>query len=509
MTMTSKNMLERVGDLTLEVTAAPPKMLRFPEFFAFVGSGCLLVLELVAGRILAPQIGVSLYTWTSIIGVVLAGISIGNWLGGRIADRWPGRITLSTLYLFSALTTALILAFSRDLTRIAAPMEWPAMAQVLWLTTLLFFIPATILGTMTPMLVKLSLRSLGSAGRVVGRIQAAATFGSIVGTFITGFFLISWFGTRAIVAGVAGALVVLAVLADPPSTLRTRTHVAIVIVFLVAMTVVTQSPCLRESNYFCIQVGTKDDGNVLVLSLDHLAHGYVSVEDPTRLLYSYETLYEEVLAAEHKDGDQVDSFLIGGGTYTMPRWLEKHYAGHVLVAEIDPAVTEVAHTHLMLPRETTIETINDDARTVASDVLRDRRFDVVLGDAFNDAAIPYHLTTREFNELIKGRMEPDGVYMVNVVDGVDYSFLRSFIVTMRDTFHDVRLMAVNGVLPSAGANSTFVVAASDRTLPDTPSMLAKGALDAFVAKGRATLLTDDHVPVDQLLAPNFRQRLER
>src|SRR4029453_14798670 len=80
----------------------PPRPLPFPAAFAFFGSGCLLVLEIVAGRMLAPIVGVSLYTWTSVIGVVLAGLSIGNWLGGKIADRWPGRSTLSLLYLIAA-----------------------------------------------------------------------------------------------------------------------------------------------------------------------------------------------------------------------------------------------------------------------------------------------------------------------------------------------------------------------------------------------------------------------
>lgn len=487
----------------------PSETLRFPGVYAFVGSGCLLVLELVAGRILAPTIGVSLYTWTSIIGVVLAGISLGNWLGGKIADRAPGRATLSALYLLSALTSSLILAFSRDLGKIAAPHTWPAVTQVLWLTILLFFIPSTLLGTMTPMLIKLSLRSLSATGRVVGRVQAAATLGSIVGTFITGFFLISWFGTRAIVAGVCGALLVLAIGANPVWTRRSRVNVAAVIVFVAAMALITQNPCLRESNYYCIRIEMARNGEVLILNLDRLDHGRVDLADPTNLLYPYETLYEQVLTAKYPEGANVDSFLIGGGTYTMPRWLEKRFDGRVLVAEIDPVVTEVAHDYLRLSRETTIETVNDDARIVARDMAEDERFDVILGDAFNDAAIPYHLTTLEFNELVKSRMRPGGIYMINVVDGVDYGFMRSFVLTLREHFAHVRLLALEGRWPVDGRNGTFVVAASDVELPVVPSTVPVDELDEFVMRSGSILLTDDHVPVDQLLAPNFRQRLER
>src|SRR4051794_18419990 len=85
--------------------------LRFPGVFAFLGNGCLLVLELVAGRILAPTVGVSLYTWTAVIGVVLAGISLGSWVGGKIADRRPGRSVLSLQFLLGAAASALVLVF--------------------------------------------------------------------------------------------------------------------------------------------------------------------------------------------------------------------------------------------------------------------------------------------------------------------------------------------------------------------------------------------------------------
>ena len=159
--------------------------LRFPGVFAFFGSGCLLVLEIVAGRIIAPSLGVSLYTWTSVIGVVLAGLSLGNWIGGKIADRRPGRSVLSVLYFLSALASGLVLVLSRNLDSIVAPTSWGAELQVLWLTVILFFLPSVLLGTITPMIVKLSLSSLDATGRVVGRNQAAATLGSILGVFAT------------------------------------------------------------------------------------------------------------------------------------------------------------------------------------------------------------------------------------------------------------------------------------------------------------------------------------
>ncbi len=193
--------------------------LRLPGVFAFLGNGCLLVLELVAGRILAPEVGVSLDTWTAVIGVVLAGLVLGNWLGGILADRRPGRSVLSLLFLLSAAASALVLAFDSDLEAVAAPFSWPTIVQVTWLTTVVFFLPSVLIGTITPMIIKLSLSSLDVAGRVVGRIRAAAELGAIAGVFLTGFVLIEAFGTRSIIASVAIVLALLGVLSNPVWTL--------------------------------------------------------------------------------------------------------------------------------------------------------------------------------------------------------------------------------------------------------------------------------------------------
>jgi nitrate/nitrite transporter NarK len=146
---------------------------------------------------------------------VLAGISLGNWVGGRIADRRPGRSILSLQFLLSAAASALVLVFDSNLESVAAPFSWPTIWQVVWLATLVFFLPAVLIGTITPMIIKLALNSLDVTGRVVGRIRAAAELGAIAGVFLTGFVLISAFGTRSIVAAVAITLAVLGVASNP------------------------------------------------------------------------------------------------------------------------------------------------------------------------------------------------------------------------------------------------------------------------------------------------------
>jgi MFS family permease len=484
--------------------------LRFPGAFAFVGSGCLLVLEIVAGRIIAPNLGVSLYTWTSVIGVVLAGLSIGNWIGGRIADWRPGRSTLSLLYLASGVASALTLALSKNLDSLAAPTTWSAELQVLWLTALLFLLPSILLGTITPVLVKLSLNSLDVTGRVVGRIQAAATLGSIVGVFATGFVLISAFGTRPVVAGVALTLLALAVLSNPfwqhrsSRALNVALAAGVVALFTVGLAATYDSPCVKESNYYCI--GIEEDSGIKILSLDMLIHGYVDPRNPSQPIYPYEKVYRTVIDAKFGKTRPLTSFGIGGGAFTFPRYLARYHHGHSVVAEIDKDVTQVARDQLGLVDTPAIDIIEKDARPVLRDRPKGEKYDLVLGDAFGDIAIPYHLVTREFNDLVASRLKPDGLYLVNIVDGVNYDFLRSYIHTLQMSFPFVGLFAVPGE-SGGGAQATFVVGASKQPLPTTATAVAPGQLNAFLALRHATTLTDDHVPVDQLLAPVFRQRL--
>ena len=177
---------------------------------AFIASGCTLVIELVAGRLLAPYIGVSLYTWTSVIGVILAGISIGNFLGGRLADRYPGPSVLGLTLVAASLTSFITLGLVSVLPQFTLWMS--LVPRILVLTTVIFFLPGCILGMITPLVVKQALTDLGHAGGLVGRVYAISTAGSLVGVYLTGFVLIAHFGTRLIVVMVAAVLLLLGAL---------------------------------------------------------------------------------------------------------------------------------------------------------------------------------------------------------------------------------------------------------------------------------------------------------
>jgi predicted MFS family arabinose efflux permease len=171
-----------------------------------VASGCTLVLELVAGRILAPFVGVSIQTWTSVVAVVLAGISLGNYVGGVLADRTRSDRVLGALLVAGGLASLAVLPLTAGAITLA-PRSLPFVARIVLLTTLMFFVPCLVLGTIPPVAIKRALTGLERSGKVVGRMYAASTAGSLVGAFLTGFVLIAYFGTRTIILCVSLTLI--------------------------------------------------------------------------------------------------------------------------------------------------------------------------------------------------------------------------------------------------------------------------------------------------------------
>src|SRR5579872_5168859 len=182
----------------------------------FMASLCIMVLELTASRLIASYVGQSLYTWTSVIGVVLAGISIGNYVGGWLADRYPPRKVLAWLFLASGLLTFSVLLFNNMAANMAAEKQIAeGMSWQLWVMLIVawvFFLPALSLGTISPVTASMALKRSAKTGITVGNIYAWGALGSIVGTFLTGFWLFGEFGSRSVIWMISGILVVMAAL---------------------------------------------------------------------------------------------------------------------------------------------------------------------------------------------------------------------------------------------------------------------------------------------------------
>lgn len=499
----------------------------------FIASACTLVIELIAGRIMAPYVGVSLYTWTSIIGIVLAGMSVGNYLGGVVADRHASRRTLGVIFVAGSVACLLILVIT-DLV-IGQTFRLSLLPRIVVYTTAIFLLPSLVLGMVSPLVVKLALADLQRTGNTVGTIYAFSTAGSIVGTFLTGFWLISWLGTRSIVWIVAGVLLItgLAVGEFHRSRSLGRMAAGLLAPVLALLTFAFvrvgwnagkyRAPCEIESNYYCIQINeTFENGKpARALMLDRLIHSFVVLDDPTALGYGYERAYADLTKMRLSGRQDTTTLFIGGGGYSFPRYIEATYPGAAIdVIEIDPEVTRVAHNQLGLGDRTRIRSFNEDARTFLMEWSDPRQYDIVFGDAFNDLSIPYHLTTVEFNRIVEKRMKPAGIYLVNVIDKFeDGEFLKAYANGLREVFPHVYLFGRGSEFLPFDRN-TYVLMASreplDRTtfdaitvadsVVDRTTPLEEERMNAYLKSGRALTLTDDFAPVDQLLARLFIER---
>lgn len=500
----------------------------------FIASFCTLVIEMVAGRILAPFVGVSIYTWTSIIGVILAGISIGAYIGGKLADKYPSRKMLSLLLLLSGFTALTIV----PLTNLVASYRFPLslMMRIFVVTSIIFFIPSCILGTISPVVVRLALKNLESAGGVVGKIYAFSTLGAIIGTYVTGFLLISWIGTRNIVFSVAIILIISAMFTSPVFARNARTA------FFAALLIPALFFCYksfykvqlredtyfyRESDYYTIKLckSTSSDGKtgLEALILDNLIHSYVCKDNPTHIEYEYERIYADVLRWKYKRNERFKTLTIGGGGYTFPRYMEIYYPNaQIDVVEIDPEVTKVVYEQLGLPKETRIRTYNTDGRWYVMNCTE--KYDVVFLDAYNDLTVPYHLTTREFLTQIKDIMTDQGILLSNIIDNFQKGeFLPSYIKTLKEVFGEDRVFLLS-VSPNFDKLriSTFIVIGTkgkmdikkfDRYITThrlkgraTSVVVPDHLVEKMLKNRKVITITDDYAPVDNLVAPVFEER---
>lgn len=493
-------------------------------FVVFIASFCTMVIELVAGRIMAPYVGVSLYTWTSIIGVVLAGISIGAYIGGMLADRFPNPKTLGWLLFVSGLAALSISPMTEAVARL--PLQTSLMMRILFVTAVIFFIPSCLLGMISPVVVRLSLDRLERSGNVVGKIYAFSTLGSILGTFATGFFLITWMGTRNILLLMA-VILILSAPVFGGAFFKKRVLVILFPILFVFLWAIhgqafkkqTDAYFFEETDYFTVQLKkVEKEGRVLeAVVLDNLIHSFVDLKDPHHLQYGYERIKADLVAWHAAANPEFRALIIGGGGYTFPHYLEVQYPrARIDVIEIDPRLTQISHKYLGLPSQTRIRTFNDDARWTLMNFQEKGVYDFIFGDAYNDLSIPYHLTTKEFSDMLRSLLKPDGLLVANIIDHFETGiFLPSYIRTLTESFGKERVALVADAEFSRLGINTNIVAASladhpwkevEKTSAGRCFVMSPAEVSRTFAERKAVVITDDYAPVDNLIAPIFEAR---
>jgi len=520
----------------------------------FLSSACIMILEMVASRMAARQLGSSLYTWTSIIGVVLTGITIGNYYGGRLADRFAPRKVVALFFMFSSISCLLIIILN-DLIGLN---QWEALFYLSWPVrvflhiSMIYLLPSLLLGAISPVVAKMALDLGRKTGATVGNIYAWGAAGSIAGTFLAGYYLIATIGTIAIVFSVAGLLILVGIFYRP----RQVAGYVWLLIFIFAACIgclpteylegkgkfgsalnnIAVKMSLRqppqpgiiyedETPYCYVAVKRITvDPETLSFFQDKLAHSHLIVGDISKLQYPYEQIHAAITQRFCPKGSKkISTLTIGGGGYVYPRYLETFWpGGRVDVVEIDPGVTKAAMEAFGLAKDTTINTYTMDARNFVDELLQKMargqeipKYDFIYEDALNDYSVPFQLTTKEFNDKIVALLTDDGIYMAEVVDVYESGrLLSAFVSTLEKTFANVQVVAE--VVPDI-ARTTFVVVASQHKINlenlnyEEPArdlkltLLSEEKLAQLKAQTNGAILTDDFAPVDNMMASVVRR----
>ncbi len=506
-------------------------------------------LEGAAFRILAPLVGVSMFLSAGVVGVILAGMSCGNALGGNLATRFGTHQVLRKSLIACAVATLAVAPFWKFAVSSGIFKQMSLIPQILVWSFTLFLLPAIAFGTITPQVIRLSVRNVKHSGKISGQLYAWSTVGCIVGILAAAWFSIESFGAirTSILCGIIPVGLAMLVgsgirnaIAESDNAVAANADQRMIPVALlvaaVALLFVCKSPYDRESRYFSLAVDDDviDGRDVKVLVLDRLVHSAIDLDDPSFLHYPHERIQGDFTRAAANDarvaGRTPRILVIGGGGYSFPRWVESQSDLNdviIDVVEIDPAVTEIAHDRLGLSRGTRINSIHMDGRQYVK-AAPAASYDLVIQDAVNDFSVPYHLMTAEYNTLIQRLLRPEGVYLLTVIDAMESGrFLASAVRTVQSSFGETHLLAppethkirdrsvyvIGGRLP---ANTN---AARSQTLPSDKStawwmarsyahIFPDQEVDALLQRrgDSSPLLTDDYAPVDTLMTSHFLER---
>lgn len=490
---------------------------------AFVVGTIVMSFEMLGSRYLNPYFGSGIYTWASLISTVLAALCVGYFLGGWLADRSPSLRVLGLTVIIGSVYILFVPAFAEPMLETLLAGIDDVRAGSLVASIAILFFPVTFLGMYSPFGIRLLLRDPKHSGRVSGAVYGINTFGSIVGTLGTTFFLIPMMGSRAITitAGIAGILSGLALMA---AQRLLRTTSVVLLVGGLACAAVTPGTASGEDLVDMTareQLLTKKDGQI-----DHIETTYNDIfvtKDKSQLHMAFQlTGWDYTQSSINlKDVDDLPIaytrqmtmavvypaelkriLMIGLGGGSISTYLGRHMPDVVIdTVEIDPGVIAAAKKYFGIRESERVRYLSGDGRVFLN---RNKQpYDLIILDAFHGGYIPFHLLTREFFRLVKRNLTPDGAVATNLHDGTKLYY--SAVLTMRSEFPDLyfypsgegEVIAVGTLKPrDRVAISRRAAKMQDKhkfRFP-LPQLVAKPLASVDTSPG--VMLTDDFAPAD-------------
>ena len=509
----------------MTMIAQPPQVWPRVWLFgtAFVAGAVVMALEILGSRLLAPVFGNSLFVWGALIGVILAAMSSGYAAGGWLADRKPGGAVLAALLLGSGVWTFLLAWLGQPVmfkvvNWIDDPRWGPCLAAGLLLGP-----PAFGLSGVLPALLRLSVADMGHLGRHTGGMIAVSTIGSLIGTWGTAFFLLSWLGSQTLVAVLGGVQVLLGMLwwwRTVALRLRVAAPVAgglgVLMWLALHPMLVLPAPLHQEDSPYQ-QVRVRDDDLFRYLILDRTFHAVMWKAAPVDLFLPYSQLMMAALAVSP---DARQALILGHGGGSLAKWLAQYRPElEVDAVEVDPSVASAAEQLFAYVPPANHHVYVKDARVFLRTTAR--LYDVIWVDVFARHLIPFHLTTQEFFRELQAHVKPNGIIAVNLSsagEGPDRLRAQAVVATLRTVFPTFESFGVKGPWRTTNPDAENVIffagpavevmrradfvdrverlAAQRRLPPDAPPLLA---FRKSAEWPRGTILTDDFAPFDLLI----------
>lgn len=440
------------------------------ELTVFVCGALVMIYEIIGSRILAPYIGSSTYVWTSLIGVILAALSLGYWLGGKTADRQPDlKILAAVIFLAGGAVGATVLfkdIFLATLAGSSLILELKSVVAALFL-----FAPASVLlGFVVPYAVKLKMLSLEDSGKTVGRLYALSTVGSILGTFLAGFFLIPFVGSTRTLYLIGASLFLLSLLLAPFALTRVNLTGLIVFGFGVFVSeshgyLLYKFSDLRDvdTEYNRVRIFNATDEEtsrpLRVMTFDPQTLQSKMYLDGDELASDYLKYYHLV---RHFKPDFQKTLMLGGAGYSFPKdYLKKYPEKEIEVIEIDPQMTALAEKYFNLQENPRLKITHEDGRTFINRAA-DARYDAVFIDAFASLfSVPFQLTTIEAAAQVNRILKDDGIVIFNIggaIKGKSSRFLHAELATYRAIFPQVFLFKVKPERADEEVQNLIIVA---------------------------------------------------
>ena len=487
------------------------------QLTVFVCGAVLLGLEIVGSRVLAPYFGSSIFVWGSLISTFLAGLTIGYYMGGFLADRRPRLLAMAVLILIAGVLVVILPVVHPMVNRTIASVDFGPRLSPLVATVCLFFLPSVFMGTVSPYAIKLAASSLATIGNTAGLIYAISTAGSIVGALLTAFYLIQMIGVRSILYSLGVTLMALALLliiihrATGGRLSKRAMAWGIVGIFCSSLPALAALNTLYEKDSLYHHIIVTDDDGMRTLRFDRLRQSALDLNQPDRMVFHY-TQYLHLAMAFHDNPQRVLFIGLGGGS--TPRRFHRDYPTlRIDVAELDPEVISVAKRYFMFQESEHMQVQAVDGRIFLQKT--PHRYDVIVLDAYYADAIPFHLSTREFLQELKAKLTPTGILVSNIIGtvrGADSKLFRSMLKTLQTEFPQTYVFPVDEV------SNIIVIASQEKERLSKQEVIRRSRrlederkvqfpLERFahtyvldpIPLHDVPVLTDDYAPVDGLL----------